>query len=111
MESMTYDIPIDIKTSEEKWLKIFSKKAFIAVLITSVISFGIFRLFSILGYTVAGVIIGILLILIIFLITTLKVPYTWNLSGGGLTLDIYLFKVFVATRRKVVYVKGYDRGI
>ena len=107
MEQMTYEVPDDLKSSEEKWLKIFSKKAFIAVLGTALLGFALFKTLQGFGHTNLGIILGIIPSLIAYLITTIKVPSTWYLQGAGLTIDIIILRLYIRFRKRVLYIKGY----
>lgn len=109
MEQMTYENPDDLKSSEEKWLKIFSKKAFITVLCTAAFGFGTFKVLQSMGFFKVGVVIGILPSLIAYALTTIKVPETWIMTGAGLTVDIILFRLIMRRRNRVIYVKGYKK--
>jgi O-antigen/teichoic acid export membrane protein len=106
---MTYTSPVDLKTSDEKWLRIFSKKAFISVAITSSLGFVIFKFFNAMGYFHLGLLFLIIPVLVVFGITTIKVPDSWHLNGAGLTLDIMLFRLYVRHKNRVIYIKGYRR--
>lgn len=110
MSGFTHENPGGVLTNQERWLYIFTRKSFLATLIAVVFSFGLFRLMAGFGLTIPGLIIGVFIVLMVYLITTLKVPEGYLLYGQGLTIDIILLRILLRKSNKIIYVKNYVPG-
>lgn len=104
MSQLHFYNSVDLTESESKWLWVFSKRTFKALLIGAVP--GILMIKIIGGF--AGVLVCLFIELIMFLLTGLPLPSHWVLKGGGLTLDVILLRKLVRLTNRVIYVYQHD---
>ena len=109
MSEFTHEIPDEISRSDERWLKVFTKKSLIASLIAGALGYFLGRMLSF-GNNLISIGITIFFILITFGLTTIKIPEGYYLRGQGLTLDVILLRIFLRRRQKIIYVKNYNEG-
>jgi len=106
---LRHDIPAEF-TDEDRWFKFFTKKSLVYIAFGCFITFLLYRLFSNFGYALTGVAIGLFITAVLAFISMFELPGTAYLSGGGLTLDILLKRLYIRKRSKVIYIKGYKGG-
>lgn len=106
---MTFET-LDELRDEEKWLKVFSTKAFLAELGVGVISLGVYIFSKSIGIQAFGVINAIVLAIVTYIVTSIEIPQQYQLKGAGLTLDIVILRLIMRSRKKTIYVKNYDNG-
>lgn len=105
---MRYELLDEFK-DEEKWLKVFSTKAFICEIVAFMYSFAMFKLITALtGLTALGIANGVLVMITVYVVTSVHLPQTWILKGAGLTLDIILIRRYIRFKNRVLYIKNYD---
>lgn len=95
---------IDLTESESRWLVIFTKRAFIGLLVGAVPGVLMIKLIG--GFI--GIIIFLIIELIAFGLTGIPLPSHWILKGGGLTLDIVILRKIVRWMNRCLYVLQYD---
>ena len=98
MEIGRYKIPREIQ-DEDKWFRFFTKKQLAVIAITLFVCGNLVILTQKLHVVVVGITLSILFLLVTAAILFLKMPRTKYIFGGGLGLDILLFRITV---RKVV---------
>ena len=93
---------------DERWAVIFTKKSFLCFLAAFGVSVLLTKLTEALFFTmIPGIILGAILILATYTITTFKFPSEDYLKGGGLSLDIYLINRIYRRRNACIYTLGY----
>ena len=107
MASLRHEIPDELNHNEERWMKIFSKRSFVACLCMATIAFLNYKFLAFLGIGILGIIIGIVLVLLVYIVTSIHIPETWTVTGAGLTLDVYILRYLIRRNNQVIYVKGY----
>lgn len=104
-------VPHDIMSDEDKWLKFFTKTQLLGIGIAAGIGFLCFKGLSLLGLTMLGIIVMILLIGVGAVIVMFKMPATRYLQGGGLFLwEIIMINIY-RKATKCIYVRNYDDSI
>ena len=103
-----YNIPRNYK-GENKILFIFSTKSFIYTAVGALIGIVLFYIFRMIGLTVVGVILLVLLALLGFAIGTFKVPETSNFkitqkTGGEHIDDVILRWIRFKQKRNRIYI-------
>lgn len=104
MAQLHYYNSIDLTESESRWLIVFTKRTFIALIIGAIP--GILMIKMIGG--AVGIVLCLLIELIAFLITGVPLPAHWTLKGGGLTIDTIILRKIVRFTNRVLYVYRYD---
>lgn len=77
-----YKVPKPIQ-DEDKWMKFFTKKQLLALVVAAIVGFGIIRLTYCIHLVMIGVILTILLIVATLLATMATMPNEKYLFGGG----------------------------
>lgn len=101
---LVYRNPDDLRSCEERWFKIFSKKAFIAELV--ILPAAIILYLLIKGFW--GFFLSFLLVLLVYVLMSVKVPYTMFLKGAGLPLITVILRRTVRKANKKILVKGIE---
>lgn len=95
---------VDLTESESRWLIIFTKRTFVALIIGAIPGVLMVKLIG--GFF--GIFICVLIELIAFLLTGVPLPAHWTLKGAGLTLDVFLLRKLVRAMNHVLYVYQHD---
>lgn len=107
-DGFTHEIPQEF-SDEDRWIigrVSLSRKSFLVLLAGGGLTYGMFKLFSIIGIPVFGVVFGVVLTIVAVFLTIFPIPETDYIKGGGLTLDVILLRRLVRRRNRIVYVKG-----
>lgn len=108
MEQFLHEVPQEF-TNEERWnigAISLSRKSFIVFLVGLGVTYWLFKIGVVLRIPIVTVVIGALLTIVAVFITIFPVPESDYMKGGGLTLDIILFRRLVRRLNRVVYIKG-----
>ncbi len=109
MASLTHPTPGDLGKDEEKFFKIFSKKALACCLAASIPGFVLFEFFSILGFTLVGILLWAVLVIIVFVATSYVLPVSgYRYKGGGQALYVIWLRKIYRRMNSCVYIKHYD---
>lgn len=107
---MTEEIPSEF-TDEEKWLKIFPMKAFIALGVGAAMTLllaNIFKLIAAALFVPVMIIGGIETAVVIALIMIPKSETEW-MTGGGQSYASIILKKILRKANRCIYVLGYGR--
>lgn len=104
MAGLRAERPPEFK-SEVQWYKFFSTKSFITLLVSSVVAFGILKLFLWIHLGMVGVLIGLMLVVLSVSVVVIPVPEGNILHGSGMTLDVVIFHVLVRKKKRRIYIK------
>lgn len=107
-DGFTHEIPQEF-SDEDRWVIgrfSLSRKSFIVLLAGGGLTYGMYKLFSMVGIPVVGVVLGALFSIVAVFLTIFPIPETDYIKGGGLALDDILLRRFVRRRSRIVYVKG-----
>lgn len=107
MTKFRYSIPSEF-SDEDRWFKYFTKRDLIALAIGGVITVALYRFTLQFGKPIIGLIIGGIIIAISLSLSMNKIPDTFYLKGGGQPIVVYLLKILIRKKKKVIYVKGYS---
>lgn len=103
--TLRHEIPSKF-TDEDRWFKYFTKKTLRFIMVGCLILVLLYKIFSLFGLAVIGVVFGVVITIALAAISMIPVPENQFLRGGGLTLDIILIRRFIRRGNKVIYVKG-----
>lgn len=93
---------------DERWAVIFTRKSFICCLGAFGVSVLLTKLTEGLFFTmIPGIVLGVILLLATYTITTFKFSSDDYLKGGGLSLDIYLINRIYRKQNTCLYMLGY----
>lgn len=106
MAQTSYSIPSEF-TDDDKWLKYFTKKSLLALLLSGMVAYGIVLVARLFGALIPGIIIGGLLVVLVTGSTMVPYPETEYMKGGGLTFDVLLARRIIRKMNRCIYVKGY----
>lgn len=108
MAKMTYENPDDFKQDEDKWLKFFSTKAFVSMLVVLIISFFLIYLPISCISSILAIIIMLILLLLTFIFTSVAIPVSWNLSCSGHTIGTLIFRILLRRMKRTIYIRNYE---
>ncbi len=103
----TYEIPGEFK-DEDIWLRYFSKTAIISLLISFLFAIFLSKFTDFLfGTMIPGIVLGGLLMIVVGIVTTIKVPESNYLTGAGNTLYKLFVTRYIRKKHSCIYVLGY----
>lgn len=101
-----FRVPREFK-DEDKWFRYFNKKQAAVLVITGLADYRLVASASAHGLTLPAVILAILLLLVAGGLVLIQLPVdVMFLTGGGITLDQWIFRVLLRKRKKVIYTKN-----
>lgn len=103
---MTDDIPGEFR-DEERWLKIFPRSVFVAILVCAACTVFVTKLCAaIIGHFVVPMVLSIILSVVLVGSMMIRRPATDVMRGGGQTIMELLLRKAYRRLRAVIYVKG-----
>lgn len=101
-----FRVPREFK-DEDKWFRYFSKKQAAVLVITGLVDYRLIAAASKHGLTMPAVVAAILLLLVAGGLVLIHLPVdVMFLTGGGITLDQWIFRVILRKSKKVIYTKN-----
>lgn len=101
-----FRVPREFK-DEDKWFRYFTKKQAAVLVITGLADYRLIAAASAHGFTLLAIVAAILLLVVAGSLVLIQLPVdVMFLTGGGITLDQWIFRVFLRKRKKVIYTKN-----
>lgn len=101
-----FRVPREFK-DEDKWFRYFNKKQAVVMVITGLFDYRVIMVGASHGFTLPAIVAAVLLTLTAGVLVMVHLPVdVMFLTGGGITLDQWIFRVFMRKRRKVIYTKN-----
>ena len=91
-------------TDDTRWLRFFSTKSFVIILIGLAITWILCKVFALFGIGIVGLIIGGIITVTMTALTMIPVIDFGNMIGAGQTLDMLLIKKWIRKKEVCVYV-------
>jgi len=108
--SGVFKIPKELK-DEDKWFRYFTKKQAVPIAVTLLIDYRIIMWASQRNFLLPAIIVSVILTLLVAGIVMVELPVdVLFLSGGGITMEQWIRRVFIRKRNRKIYVKNYDMG-
>lgn len=107
--SLHHDIPSEF-TDDGRWFHFFTKKGIIFVAVGLVIMYGLYKVTVPFGFTLAGVIVGLVITILLGFVSMFPSPSDY-IHGSGITIDVLILRRFIRWANRCIYVKGYEAGI
>lgn len=100
-----FRVPREFK-DEDKWFRYFNKKQALVLVLTLLVDYRLLVKASGCGLMLPALIMAILLTLVVAGVVMVQLPVdVMFLTGGGITLDQWLFRVILRKCRRVIYTK------
>ena len=101
-----FRVPRDFK-DEDKWFRYFSKKQAVVLVLAGLVDYRLVMAGSSHGLTLPAVVAAVLFTLVAGGLVMVHLPVdVMFLTGGGITLDHWIFRVILRKSRKVIYTKN-----
>lgn len=105
-----FRVPREFK-DEDKWFRYFTKKQALVLVLTALADYRLIMFAARYDMVIPAIIVSILLTLIMGGMVMIQLPVdVMFLTGGGITLDEWLFRVALRKYRKVIYTKHTQEG-
>lgn len=105
-----FRVPREFK-DEDKWFRYFTKKQALVLVLTALADYRLIMFATRYDMVIPAIIVSILLTLIMGGMVMIQLPVdVMFLTGGGITLDEWLFRVALRKCRKVIYTKHTQEG-
>ena len=96
---------------EDKWFRYFTKKQALVMILVLLADYKLIMAAAPHGMVIAAIIVSILMTLVAGGMVMIELPVdVMFLTGGGITLDQWLFRVILRKSRKVIYTKHTQEG-
>lgn len=103
-----FPIPGEFK-SEDKWFRYFNRKQALVLVICGIVDYRVLMGASARGVLVPALIFMIFLTILVMGIVMIRLPVdAMFLSGGGITIDEWIFRIIYRRMHGGIYVKNYD---
>lgn len=100
-----FRVPREIR-DEDKWFRYFTKKQAAIIMLSLLIDYKMITAATARGLTLPAIIAAIIFTLIVAGAVMVQLPVdVMFLTGGGITLSEWLFRVFLRLRRRAIYTK------
>ncbi len=101
-----FRVPREFK-DEDKWFRYFNKKQAVVMVLAGLVDYRMVMAGSSHGLTLPAVVAAVLLTLVAGGLVMVHLPVdVMFLTGGGITLDQWIFRVILRKSRKVIYTKN-----
>lgn len=106
-----FRVPREFK-DEDRWFRYFNKKQAAVLVLAGLADYRIIMTASAKGLTLPAIIMAILFTLIAGGMVMVRLPAdTMYLTGGGITLDQWIFRILLRKCHRVIYTKNaYERS-
>lgn len=105
-----FRVPREFK-DEDKWFRYFTKKQALVLILVLLADYKLIMASAPHGMVIAAVIVSILITLVAVGMVMIELPVdVMFLTGGGITLDQWLFRVILRKSRRVLYTKHTQEG-
>lgn len=105
-----FRIPREFK-DEDKWFRYFNKKQATVLVLTGLLDYRLIMVGASHGITIPAIVAAALLTLVIGGMVLIHLPVdVMFLTGGGITLDQWIFRVILRKSKKVIYTKNVEEG-
>lgn len=105
-----FRVPREFK-DEDKWFRYFTKKQALVLILVLLADYRLIMAAAPYGMTIAAIIISILITLAAGGMVMIELPAdVMFLTGGGITLDQWIFRVVLRKCRQVIYTKHTQEG-
>lgn len=103
--SGVFRVPREFK-DEDKWFRYFNKKQALVLVLTLLADYRMLVAASKHGLMLPAIVAALLLTLLVAVVVMVQLPVdVMFLTGGGITLDQWLFRVMLRKCRRVIYTK------
>lgn len=103
--SGVFRVPREFK-DEDKWFRYFNKKQALVLVLTLLADYRMLVAASKHGMVLPAIVAALLLTLLVAVVVMVQLPVdVMFLTGGGITLDQWLFRVMLRKCRRVIYTK------
>lgn len=100
-----FRVPREIR-DEDKWFRYFTKKQAAVIVLSLLIDYKMITVAAARGLTLPAIIAAIIFTLIVAGAVMVRLPVdVMFLTGGGITLSEWLFRVFMRMRGRAIYTK------
>lgn len=100
-----FRVPREFK-DEDKWFRYFNKKQALVLVLTLLADYRMLVAASEHGLVLPALVVAVLLTLVIAGVVMVQLPVdVMFLTGGGITLDQWLFRVILRKCKRVIYTK------
>lgn len=106
---LRHQIPSEF-TDEDRWFKFFTKTTMKYLIAGLVITYLLFKLFGLIGFSLIGVTIGLVITIGLVFIASYPIPETQYIKGANLTIVRILKRRLIRYFNRCIYVKGYRGG-
>lgn len=103
---LRHQIPSEF-TDEDRWFKFFTKTTLKYLIAGLVITYLLFKLFGLIGFSLIGVTIGLVITIGLVFIASYPIPETQYIKGANLTIVRILKRRLIRYFNRCIYVKGY----
>ena len=101
-----FRVPREFK-DEDRWFRYFNKKQAATLLLTGLVDYRLIMTGASHGITIPAIVAAILLTLVTGGLVMIHLPVdVMFLTGGGITLDQWIFRVILRKSKKVIYTKN-----
>lgn len=108
MSAGVFKVPREFK-DEDKWFRYFTKKQAAVLVVTLLVDYRMLMWASAHGILLFAVILSILLTVTAVGMVMIQLPVdVMFLTGGGITLEQWLFRVILRKAKRVVYTKNME---
>lgn len=108
--SEVHDVPSEFK-DEEKWLRFFPKRSFVILIVMFAFTLILYNICNLFKFGIGGLIIGGILTVAMVASSMIPISSTEYMSGGGLTLDKWLYRRIMHKMNKCVYIKHFQSDV
>lgn len=100
-----FRVPREFK-DEDKWFRYFNKKQAVVIVGTLLMDYRMIMTASGHGLVLPAIVVAIILTLVAGGVVMIRLPVdVMFLTGGGITMDEWLFRVLLRKSRRVIYTK------
>lgn len=103
-----FPIPGEFK-SEDRWFRYFNRKQALVLVVCGIVDYRVLIGASARGMLVPVLILMIFMTMLVMGIVMIRLPVdVMFLSGGGITIDEWIFRIVYRRMHGEIYVKNYD---
>lgn len=100
-----FRIPREIR-DEDKWFRYFTKKQAVILVLSLLLDYKIIAAAAAKGLTLLAIIVSVIFTLTVAGVVMVRLPVdVMFLTGGGITLDEWLLRLFFRLRGRAIYTK------
>ena len=101
-----FRVPREFK-DEDRWFRYFNKKQAATLVLTGIVDYRLIMAGASYGITIPAIVVAILLTLVMGGLVMIYLPVdVMFLTGGGITLDQWIFRIILRKSKKVIYTKN-----